>query len=121
MDLARDMPHVPVSIAGASEGHPYPADDIPSRPDPFKIGISYAAPRAFDMAGVKRTDIAFLQIYDCFTYVVLLKLQEIGYFEPGAKAAIVANGQSERDGRNQTTTKGRLLSETRTRIWQGKI
>ena len=61
-DRARDMPHVPVTIAGAAEGHPYPADDIPSRPDPFKIGLSYAAPKAFEMAGVRREEMDFLQV-----------------------------------------------------------
>src|SRR3546814_14752929 len=110
MDRARDMPHVPVSIAGASEGHPYPADDIPSRPDPFKIGLSYAAPRAFDMAGLKREDMDFLQIYDCFTYVVLLPLEVLVYREPGAQDAYVANGRLALGCRYQHTTPGGLLS-----------
>jgi len=46
-DLARPL----VYIMGAAAGQPYPADEITSRKDIFKTGLTIAAPQAFAMAG----------------------------------------------------------------------
>lgn len=103
--------HPKVYISGVGEGHPFPADDISNRADPLTVGLTHAAPRAYEMAGIGPEDADFAQIYDCFTFEVLQQLEEAGFCKRGEVDAFVQGGRIELGGKLPINTHGGLLSE----------
>lgn len=100
-----------VRVAAGGEGHPDSPDDIVGRPDTMQMGISKAAPRVFAQAGVGPQEMDFAELYDCFTFIVLRHLEEMGFCERGESPAFVAEKGIGNDGALPVNTHGGLLSQ----------
>jgi acetyl-CoA acetyltransferase len=110
-DRARDMRQPRVLVSGVAEGHPDSPSAITQRGDMTKLGLAKAAPRAFGMAGVTPRDIQVAEIYDCFTWVVLCQLEDIGFCAKGEGGAFVQGGRLAPGGALPVNTHGGLLSQ----------
>jgi acetyl-CoA acetyltransferase len=110
-ERAADLKQKPVYVSGIAQGQPYPADDIVTRKDPFRLGATCAAPRAFAMAGITPQEVDFAEIYDPFTFQVIQQIEEMGFCKRGEGGPFVENGRIELGGELPVNTHGGLLSE----------
>ena len=110
-DRAAASPHAPVDLLGSAMGHPDSPSSITQRPELTRLGVAKAAPHAWAMAGLGPDDIDVAEVYDCFTWVLLCQLEDMGFCAKGDGGPFVSSGALSLDGTLPTNTHGGLLSQ----------
>jgi acetyl-CoA acetyltransferase len=109
-ERARDLRQHPVLIRGAAWGG---GQTLYSNGlvDPTRSAAADMAPRLYAMAGVGPRDFDLAELYDCFTYSVLVQLEDYGFCKKGDGGEFVASGATARGGSLPVNTHGGFLSE----------
>jgi acetyl-CoA acetyltransferase len=107
-ERAADFPHRPIYLLGAGEGHRH--EHISQAHSLTTSAAVESGRRAFAMAGLRPEDVHIAGIYDCFTPVVLVQLEDLGFCAKGEGGAFVASGATALGGSLPTNTHGGLLS-----------
>ena len=106
---ARDLPHVPVRLAGMAQTAQL---RNLANPDNYeRRWMGDVADRALAMAGAERPDIGLLMIQDPASVWVLQMLEALGFAEPGGAGAMIAAGETGLGGKLPLNTSGGHLSE----------
>lgn len=106
---AREMPQPPVYVWGMGQGHPGDNSRTGSNWE-TETGAQLAARTAYGMAGVGPSDISSCQVYDCYTYTVLVTLEDYGFCKKGEGGPFVEDGKLGPGGSLPTNTGGGELS-----------
>jgi acetyl-CoA acetyltransferase len=106
---ARDLKQPPVNVLGYAQCAP--GDNLSTDRHPgVETGAQRSGEIAFRMAGITRNDIGTCQLYDCYTYTVLVTLEDYGFCAKGEGGPFVADGKLGPGGALPTNTGGGQLS-----------
>jgi acetyl-CoA acetyltransferase len=100
----------PVSILGFGQGQT--SWEVVQRPVLTSTAAVESAQTAFKMAGLSPKDIDVAELYDCFSIVPLITLEDYGFCKKGQGGHLVEGGRLEVGGELPLNTAGGLLSET---------
>jgi acetyl-CoA acetyltransferase len=106
---AGELSRRPVHLWGYGQGH---IDPPMARGSEFglRTAAEWSGRTAMKMAGVNVNDIAMVQLYDCYTYTVLVTLEDYGFCAKGEGGPFVADGRLGPGGELPCNTGGGQLS-----------
>ncbi|MCW2884078.1 MAG: hypothetical protein QOE54_4597 [Streptosporangiaceae bacterium] len=108
-DRAAGLRQPPVHVLGWAQAHP---GYVMGRDSAFGLvsGAAQAGAAALKMAGVTLTDIDVVELYDCYTYTVLISLEDYGFCTKGEGGDFVTSGVLGPEGSLAVNTGGGQLS-----------
>jgi acetyl-CoA acetyltransferase len=117
-DRAQDLRHPPVYIMGSAHGGPGRTGPLNwkwlqmAEDDLVSSGSRYPAKRMYEMAGIGPDDVDVALIYDNFSPMVLMQLEDFGFCPKGEGGPFVAEGNIRwKTGSIPVNTHGGNLSE----------
>jgi acetyl-CoA acetyltransferase len=112
---ARQLKQPPIYIMGFGQGHPF--DDPLRRKKLTVTGAVQSGKTAFTMAEISPADIDMCCIYDAFSFVVPLQLEDLGFCKKGEGPDFIQDGRIRLGGELPVNTSGGLLSEVYLQGW----
>jgi acetyl-CoA acetyltransferase len=107
-ERVKDLPSRPVWVLGAAETTSHM---LTSQWDDLTVGpAAVSGPLAFARAGVSPADVDVAELYDAFTYMLLLTLEDLGFCPKGEGGRFVQEGSLCIGGQLPTNTDGGGLS-----------
>ncbi|HZT06549.1 MAG TPA: thiolase family protein [Chloroflexota bacterium] len=108
-ERARDLPHKVVHILGMATACRY--GDVTYQASMTTSAAVEASRAAFGAAGITPEDVDLVELYDCFTHVVLIQIEDYGFCAKGESGSFVEGGRIEIGGQLPVNTHGGLLSQ----------
>ena len=107
-ERARSLKKKPAYVLGVGECLSH--NSISNMPDLTVTGAARSGPRAFEMAGLKPSDVDVLELYDAFTINTILFLEDLGFCPKGEGGRFVSGGTIAPGGKLPVNTNGGGLS-----------
>ncbi|MFE3959311.1 thiolase family protein [Nocardia sp. NPDC059091] len=108
-ERARELAQPPVDVLGWGQAHPGQLMHRESQLG-LRTGAAVAGPAALRMAGATVEDVDLLELYDSYTFTVLVTLEDYGFCGKGEGGAFVADGKLGPGGSLPCNTGGGQLS-----------
>ena len=107
-EYAMERGMTPVFLAGIGESHTH--EHLTSAPSLTEFGAAESSRLAYNMAGLGPGDMDAAMLYDRFSIVPIIEIEELGLVERGAGGVFFADGHAGIEGALPVNTHGGMLS-----------